>query len=138
MFSKDKHPKNGEPSLLIQVAISFNVSKINIPIFKMTVFPVVIVALVLLVLWLCLSRRSEGLTHNTFLTGSPSWELNPEWEKCAPCFAKCAHDQWTGKLQPDIGETNKDVCARRCAKWCQGFQFRWSDSIHVGFTKHGM
>jgi len=96
---------------------------------------------IIVVLWLCVMfyRNSEHYTkHNVFLGGSPSWELNPEWELCAPCFAQCARDQRRGRIQPELGITNKDVCARKCARYCQGFAYQWPDSIHVGFKKHGM
>jgi len=100
----------------------------------------IVLVLIILVLWAVMRESAEpfNATHNVFLGGSSSWELNPEWENCAPCFAQCARDQWTGKIQPEMGETNKDICARKCARYCQGFAYRWPDSIHVGFKKHGM
>ncbi len=86
----------------------------------MSVNPLWLIVLVIIVLILT-CKRSENL----------------EWENCAPCFNKCEDDQWSGKIPPHLGVTNKDVCAKKCAKLCRGYAYRWSDSIHVGFDKHG-
>lgn len=52
-------------------------------------------------------------------------ELDPKWELCSPCFSQCERSQWMGELSPKMGETNKDMCARLCSDYCQGFAYKW-------------
>lgn len=97
----------------------------------MQVYVVLLILLILSVVFV--SMKSEKLMS---LKDSP--ELDPKWELCAPCFAQCADSQWKGKIRPRLGETNKDMCAKLCSAYCQGFSFKWPNSVHVDFEKHGM
>jgi len=82
-----------------------------------------ILLIVVLILLFCWHQRSE------------TYELNPEWEYCEPCFRQCTKDLWSGKLIPPLGETPKDMCAKKCSRWCAGFEFQFGDSIQK--EEHG-